>query len=125
MSGQPGEDRVLAQIHEWRDALVNLNRRNRLLYFTVSRSSTVRITDPSLTELLKRLSGRKPLRFHYPPVPQDAASGGHEEASDPRPARPGDLVTDQEDPRALERVLKSIERRSSQEYMDKGIWIQY
>lgn len=62
----------LAKLHEriaeWRKKLVDLTRRNRLLYFRSTRSSTLQIIEPTMEEVFNRLViNDKPWHFYIPP----------------------------------------------------------
>jgi hypothetical protein len=46
---------VFQKIEIWKKHLIDLTRRNRLLFFTPSRTSTIQITSPSPDDLCQRL----------------------------------------------------------------------
>lgn len=46
---------VLQKVDVWKKRLLDLTRRNRLLYFRTSRTTTVKITFPSIEEVFQRL----------------------------------------------------------------------
>ncbi len=46
---------VFQKIDIWKKHLIDLTRRNRLLFFTPSRTSTIQITSPSPDEVFQRL----------------------------------------------------------------------
>jgi hypothetical protein len=69
--------RVGEQVEQWRNDLVDLTRRNRLLNVRPgARSSDLLIVEPGPEEILSRLlgaSGRQAdWRFHYPPLDDEA-----------------------------------------------------
>jgi hypothetical protein len=117
-----GRERVLAQIELWRKELVNLTRRNRLLNFKDTRSSTLGILrEPDeLADVVAHLLAGKSWQFFEPP---DVAEG--EERPEQLMPSPGELITDKADRGALLRSLRTLDRRATQEYMDKGLWILY
>ena len=47
--------RTDARIEEWKRNLIDLTRRNRLLFFTPTRSSSLRVTDPPIEDVFHRL----------------------------------------------------------------------
>ena len=59
-------------------------------------------------------------RFFEPP---ELAEG--EERPEQLMPDPGELITDKADRGALLRSLRTLDRRATQEYMDKGLWILY
>jgi hypothetical protein len=125
---------VLDQIEIWRKELVNLARSNRLLYFRHTKSSTLEIVrepDQIQDVVAEVLAGRS-WRFYVPPeqrdAPQDEMPGhtaalvGGEVLDVPAP---DELLTTKSDARSLRNALRLLERRATQEFMDKGIWILY
>src|SRR3990167_4508456 len=48
------KDTVLQKLDQWKKHLIDLTKRNKLLYFSPSKS-TIKITDPSIFELLKKI----------------------------------------------------------------------
>lgn len=127
--GESGRQRVPAQIDIWRKELINLARSNRLLYFRHTRSSTLEIKrDPDeAAEVVRQLLEGGSWKFFFPP---DEAEPEEEEELFPsevvqgRP-EPNELVTSKLEAKALRNSLRLLERRASQEFMDKGIWVLY
>jgi hypothetical protein len=124
--------RVLDQIRRWRDELVDLTRRNPLLNFRRTRSSTLEVLAPSAGDVLAGLSVRSGWRFHYPELTeeeeQDATLADSLAVEDPELTAElldDELLTDQETASQLSRVLRNLERRSSQEFIDKGLRVLY
>lgn len=118
VEGDPGRDRLLAQIKVWRDELINLARSNRLLYFKHTRSSTIEVTDgASPTELVSSLLGGTAWRFS----PAAAIS----DAPDEPPLLPVRTLRTNKDETGLERALRALDRRATEEFMEKGLWILY
>ncbi len=112
------QQKVLDQIEYWRRELINLTRRNRLLYFKPTRTSTLEITEPGAGEFMVRLSktNGKGLPFFEPEKAQDGVEKYPE---------PGDLVTSAADADRLSASIRRLERRSTEEFNDKGLWILY
>src|SRR6185369_13752573 len=77
-----------------------------------------------LVEVADRLLAGGSWRFYEPPdseaAEQTAASGYRDSA-----VRDDKLVTSKATVRDLGNALRSLDRRSTQEFMDKGIWILY
>ena len=120
-----GRDRVLAQIEIWRDELVNLARSNRLLYFRDTKVSTLGIVaeEAEVAGIVDRLLSGGTWTFFVPPD-QEEGEGAELIPSGLLPG-PGELRTDRSDRGALMRTLRNLDRRATQEYMDKGLWILY
>ncbi|SRR5579875_176035 len=141
--GDADRSRVVDQLHVWRKQLINLARSNRLLYFRATRRSTLEIvgSPESFASVVAQLRAGNSWRFYTPP-PDDAAGGdeadafeevaagkglpvrGHEAAPVRGPAR-GELATSKKTASELLSTLRTLDRRSTQEFMDKGIWILY
>ncbi len=112
-----GKDRILQQIKAWREELINLSKRNRLLFFKHSKTSTLEIKMPASAAVISRLqTNRRNWQFFMPPDP---------ELDPPRAPAEDELVTQKEDQQSLLATLKSLERRTAQEFMDKGLWVLY
>lgn len=127
------DDRVRAQIGSWRDHLINLSRNNRLLYFKRTKTSTLRITQPDIRQVLGEITSKRGGLFWEPPdQPDPSGSDGDDIAAHARTPRapgklprPSDLVTDTVSRSQLRRSLRSLERHSNQEFLDRGLWVLY
>jgi hypothetical protein len=118
---------VRSAIRAWRDGLINLTRSNRMLNFRPSRTSTVEIVRPSPEEVLARVvAGRRHSFRSLAPGKPDVDAFGQEKGAD-APVRPPVLgILDTEKPQEdLAAALRSLSRRSSQEYLDRGVWVLY
>src|SRR5712692_5673353 len=47
--------RVAQRVEEWKRKIVDLSRRNRLLFFSRTRASSLRVVEPGLREIFDRL----------------------------------------------------------------------
>ncbi len=132
-SARPPGDRdtlIRAAIRSWRDGLINLTGSNRLLNFRPSRTGSVALTRPPAEEVLARLARRQTYQFRA--LREDAqvtsASPAVEPAADPAqplpPPAPDTLDVDT-DPDELASALRSLHRRSTQEYLDRGLSVLY
>jgi hypothetical protein len=119
-----GRDRVLAQIEAWRKELVNLARSNRLLHYRDTKASTLAIVreEHELASIVNWLLAGKAWRFFNPPDPED--DPGNVDPDD-LVAEPDELITEKKDQASLLRTLRTLDRRATQEAMDKGLWILY
>ncbi|KON31136.1 hypothetical protein AC482_01795 [miscellaneous Crenarchaeota group-15 archaeon DG-45] len=118
--------KVIRRVGDWRLKLIDLSRRNRLVYFRPTRSSNVRFAKPGIDEIFSRLVVKdRGWEIWKPPAEAD---DGSRTASDKRSsARPKktQLVTDEKDSRQLERTLRNLSMRSALEYRERGIRILY
>lgn len=112
--------RVMERIQLWKQRLIDLSRRNRLLYFTPTKSSYIGIASPDLRTIFERLvlKGRG-WEIWQPPRDGWANAPGSE-----RPRRT-QLVPQADDPQTIDRILRSLYRRSSSEYRERGVRILY
>ena len=123
----PGNDHDAAireRIGDWAKRLLQLDRRNNLLYFKPGRSA-VGITSVSPNELDERLRrARRGLEFPYVPpfhsrrrgfVPQDES-----ETTDGPTVQRGDLTTDC-DPFDLQRRLRNLQRKDREWEEEQGL----
>ena len=125
---------MLDQIDVWRKELINLARSNRLLYFKHTKSSTLELAcEPGrVDDVVARLLSGGSWRFHFPPESHEPLQGelDSDEAqlfADDVPEVPesDELITNKTDARTLGNALRLLDRRATQEFMDKGIWILY
>lgn len=149
---QSNRDRIREQLVQWRNDLIDLTKRNKLLNFRHSKVSTLEISSPSWQIIAERLSEGRAWEFYLPDVDEsmltdelgsaslEGASGLHENGSSlPMDAvdrdeigilnrkLPADfeLVTNKNDNRSISQSLRSLDRISGQEFMDKGLWVLY
>lgn len=130
-------------IRSWRESLINLTGRNRLLNFTVTKTSTVPVTAPAPTEVLARLqqlrSGAslsfealRPPPSHSEPGDDLALLDAAAPAADtdwvdpaPRVINDASALGANMDPAALRGALRNLLARSHQTFMDTGLWTLY
>ena len=131
------ESRVVEQVRVWRDDLLSLTRNSNLLYFRHLRVGSLEITGPAPEVLFSRLAGPRSPDWVF-----QAAASDDEEASSitevltvVQPAgdagsgsgggTPGAVWTSKSSARELAASLRTLNRTSTQEFLDKGIWILY
>lgn len=112
--------KVMERIQLWKQRLIDLSMRNRLIYFTPTKSSYISISAPDLKTIFERLvvKGRG-WEIWQPP--------GDGWSKAPGSMRPGksQLVPRADDPQLIERILRSLHRRSTSEYRERGVRILY
>ncbi len=114
------------QVRRWREDLISLTRRNRLLYFQHTKTSTLEILEPGPSAIMAGLpeSGKRGWRFCLPPESEEP----DELDAGPKPPpkrKPDELLTTKDDRESLESSLRALERRATQEFIDKGLSVLY
>ncbi len=118
------DDAIARRICEWADRLLQLDRRNNLLYFKPGRSAVgiTSITPDELDERLRR--SRRGLEFpHSPPAPtrrRGFAVQDDNNYTDDVVVYPGDMTTDCE-PADLQRRLRNLQRRDREWEEEQGL----
>ena len=118
------DDPIASRIGEWQTRLLQLNRRNNLLYFKPGRSA-VGITGLGPDELYDRLRrSRRGLEFPYAPPPRRRGRFAQDDESEEEPAAPAssraDLATDCEVV-DLQRRLRNLRRRDREWEEEQGL----
>ncbi|GGS47034.1 DUF3320 domain-containing protein [Actinokineospora fastidiosa] len=104
-----------------RDQLINVDRRNRLLYFKHTKTASLEIEQPLAGDLyatLDRANGF--FTFHLPPRPDESG-----EPVVVPPPLPTDIVVKGKDGPEITKALGLLERKSNQEFVDRGLWTLY
>ncbi|MDQ0683417.1 hypothetical protein QFZ56_002380 [Streptomyces achromogenes] len=116
-------DRLKAMLENWRNSLVDLSGRNRLLNFRHTRSATLEITTPSAQELVEGLA--RGWDFASLPDEELEACEGVR-AGDVVLAKKGDridgIVTQKTTAPSLSRALNSLRAKATQVFNDYGLW---
>ena len=137
--GWPSRDRetlIRSAIRGWRDGLINLTGSNRLLNFKPSRTGMISLVRPSPEDVLSCLARGGAYRFRSL-QPKRADSGadsgtadsgsddGGPDAGFPVPPPAADKLDADKTPEDLAAALRSLYRRSNQDYLDRGVWVLY
>ncbi|TRO52730.1 DUF4011 domain-containing protein, partial [Candidatus Bathyarchaeota archaeon] len=117
------------RIEDWKSRLIDLSRRNNLLYFKPRKRGNLSISSPSMATIFNRLALRKRhLEFWYPhesDVPkhqsQEKANFSLINGNLTPPAK--QLVCGELSRVDLEKVLKNLQRRSLSDYRERGVRI--
>lgn len=121
MTGKDEDTRVRDWLKKQRDDLINMSRTNRLLYFKHTKTASLEISDPTPAEVLDRLSpngAKNYWSFYLPPRDEE------ESVNSSTPKVTDLVIADKETPQ-LERALHLLERKTTQEFVDKGLWVLY
>ncbi|MBN1244312.1 DUF3320 domain-containing protein [Candidatus Bathyarchaeota archaeon] len=118
------------RIEDWKSRLIDLSRRNNLLYFKPSKRGNLSVSSPSMESIFNRLVLRKRhLEFWYPPeepeVPKRQSQNNTNFSFLTEKASPTakQLVCEGTSRTDLEKVLKNLHRRSLLDYRERGVRI--
>ena len=133
LPSRDGEGLVRPVLRVWRDGLINLTGSNRLLSFKPSRTSVISVVRPTPQEVLSRVARGGVYRFRsLQPKPADAGAGNAPDggglsfpAERPVPPPAADRLDTDKPPDDLAAALRSLYRRSNQDYLDRGVWVLY
>ena len=123
-------DPVRPCLQKWREELIDLSRRNRLLYFKHLRSGSLEFEQSAQT-LLDGLGGRGASAgwgFHIPLDPPDPPSLLDPDPPDSPPPRSDHLVVAESQGKTgieIERSLRTLVRKAQAEFLDAGLWVLY
>ncbi|GAA1576746.1 hypothetical protein GCM10009789_32800 [Kribbella sancticallisti] len=113
-------DKLTRQITHWREDLLNLDRRQRLVYFAHTRSASLEIVGAELDEVLAQLWDGTPLQA----ADLEPEEGGANEAPSLPLMSDGLLVKDKT-PAKLRASCRRLDQLSNQVYADRGFWTLY
>ena len=119
----------MRRIDDWKSRLIDLTRRNNLLYFHANRRGNLPVNKPDAETIFKELViKKKRLEFWMPPKEvedqvdvsfNDLSVGGSDKSGLKQ------LVCENLTRVELERILKSLQRRSLLDYRERGVRILY
>jgi hypothetical protein len=117
---------ILRRIEDWKYRLIDLSRRNNLLYFEHNKRRNLLISRPDMEKIFARLVLRKrKLKFWYPSADLDDLNGQRFSAN--RSLLTGELpevnklVCEGINKIDLERILKNLHKRSLSDYRERGV----
>ena len=134
------DSRVVEQVRRWRDELLDLSKRNRLLNFRHLKVGTLEIVDPLPVGVLEHLLETEGEGWYFRFPPEKAEDDNEDDAgldqSVVRLSNDGEefgqdvqdgpcLTTNKPRATDLRNALRTLSRATSQEFLDKGIWILY
>ncbi len=114
------------RIDDWKSRLIDLSRRNNLLYFTPTKRGNLFVSRPNMETIFNRLVIRKrKMAFWYPPEENGFQSTLQSESalaiSEKNKPAANQLVCDGMRKADLEKVLKNLYRRSLLDYRERGV----
>jgi hypothetical protein len=147
---QPAVSSPMKRIADWKTRLIDLSRRNNLLYFQKSKRRTLPITQPAPQKIFDVLVLKKrSLEFWYPPSEREVEDSENikpekqfdeiDEVFESKTAKnrvakvmgesaypiANQLVSEGLSRLELEQGLKSLERRSTLDFIERGVRILY
>jgi len=138
---------MMQSIEEWKRKLVDLSRRNRLLYFRPGRSSTLKINGPEPEQVFERFVLKEHKQHFWVQTPEKSIASpkalvgiekeqdGKKEVQFLSPERifveisvsssckMDELVCNIRDPAEFVRILKNLHRRSRTDFEERGVRI--
>lgn len=131
MSTTEVTETVRAAIDAWRASLVNLTGRNRLLNFKPSKVGSIDIAHPDAARVLDGVRSKAQLHFRSLRPAESSTSSQDietipvEASGTSQRARRGSYLDTDKEQADLASALRSLMRRSTSAYLDRGIWILY
>jgi hypothetical protein len=123
-TGKDVLDKKLAvQMQAWRDDLLSIDRRQRLVYFQHPKSGTFEIVEPGCTAVEALVNGGDVTLESSEPLeldPDVSAAGLGLPTRGPRTLRIASKT-----PAQILSTSKRLHQRSEQEYADRGVWTLY
>jgi len=120
------------RIEDWKSRLMDISKRNRLLYFKSSKRGTLSISQPDIVTIYNKLLLRKKkLEFWMPPETPEINEETLELKPDLYPftvdlkPKTTQIVCKTTNRKDLERTLKNLNRRSRSDYREKGVRVLY
>jgi hypothetical protein len=119
----------MRRVDDWKSRLIDLTRRNNLLYFHAARRGNLPINEPDAETIFKDLViKKKRLEFW---LPHEDTENQFDSQFDDSPVegskkpRSNQLVNTNLERSDLERTLKNLQRRSLLDYRERGVRILY
>lgn len=120
---------IRKRVDEWKQRLIDLSKRNQLLFFKKTKSSTLEITHPGLDGVFNRIYSGLPWKFWIPQEHTDEISDGvphvlfaeNDETGSKKGPKVDEVVCGQLEPKTLEKILKNLYRRAREEYEERGV----
>ena len=128
----PKNSLLKLRLEDWKSRLMDLSKRNRLLYFKPSKRGTLSISHPDMTTIYSKLLLRKKkLEFWIPPENPEIIEEKLNLKPDLYPftaefkPKITQIVCKTTNRKDLERTLKNLSRRSRSDYRERGVRVLY
>lgn len=131
MLAQGNISQPMRRVEDWKSRLIDLTRRNNLLYYHTTKRGSLPITKPDAETIFKELVlKKKRLDFWLPPEEEIEAETQIEKSEslaylELKKPTANQLVSENMKRSDLERVLKNLQRRSLLDYRERGVRILY
>lgn len=129
---EPVPPSISRRIQDWKQRLIDLSRRNRLLHFHETRRGQLRVASPNPEDLFRALAIDEASRTVWlPPEPRaiESASAHSGNRRTPAPStRPTDskqIVCESPSREDLVRTLKNLQGRSDTDFAERGVRILF
>lgn len=127
------------RLEEWKQRLIDLTRRNRLLYFQPTKGATLTISTPDISTIFARLYDEEKIWFFYlPPLPPSNLETDLDEIQETNEqillpindefetnARANEIVCRGLSRKQLENKLKNLFRKARTDYQERGVRVLY
>jgi superfamily I DNA and/or RNA helicase/very-short-patch-repair endonuclease len=120
------------RLEDWKSRLIDLSKRNRLLYFKPTKRSYLLITNPDMATIFNRLLLRKKkLEFWIPPDTSESIENELNSKKDLFPfaanvkPKKTQIVSSILNRNDLEKTLKNLSRRARSDYRERGVRVLY
>jgi len=108
---------TLAAVKAWREGLIGLDRRSRLLRFRPPRTSSLTFDTPSADEILALVRSGKLQSFAGDTIDPETGKGS--------PARAGTFLHAARADGEIGPVVRNLMRRANEEFIDRGLSVLY
>ncbi|MCL2134550.1 MAG: DUF3320 domain-containing protein [Candidatus Bathyarchaeota archaeon] len=119
----------MRRIDDWKSRLIDLTRRNNLLYFHATKRGNLSINEPNTEYIFKELVlKKKSLEFWMPPGTdknQTDLTFDNSFITESKKPNTNQLVSKNVERNDLERTLKNLQKRSLLDYQERGVRILY
>lgn len=109
---------VVTAVRSWRDGLINLTGTNRALNFRHTKSGSVIIDAPAVSEVFEGL--RRGTLWDF-----EGESDAELEPGQASPQRAGSILRCRKPEKELGPTLRNLARRANQEFLDRGLSVMY
>jgi hypothetical protein len=124
-------NKTVLQIEEWKKRLIDLTRRNQLVFFSTARKNILEIKNPSFEKVFDKLSNEKRFSVWLPPQDEEDAEKAIDEKSlfpdeglekeENSGPKENEIAFSLDERKEVEKRLKLIYRKASSDYHEKGI----
>ena len=115
---------ITRRIEDWKSKLIDLSRRNNLLYFRSIKRGMLSICNPSMEKIFSRLVLRKrKLEFFLPPEETEQLEQHLAPLDEKHHRATNQLICDVPSRTDLERTLRTLYSRSLSDYRERGVRI--